>query len=263
MNLARELQDIEPRVETSPWPGHELVRGYGVMVLPFSSGHLLGLRVWPQNDFAPYASVWHRTPDGDWEIYSDGPLVEATCPRYWGSAIERGALARIALTWSGPNTLRVEMERPRLVWTMAMTASPLVQVLNAASAALPLWTWKPAPLLRLREWMAKRLFDVGDLRFSFVTPSGHDTTIMPEQMFFIGTSEAAWDGQDLGAPARLDANPTIGGIPLPTRPTFVIGQAHMRITDREEYEQTREQAQAGVLERDLDALFRGQPANSS
>lgn len=263
MNLARELQDIEPRVETSPWPGHELVRGYAVMVLPFSSGHTLGLRVWPQNDFAPYASVWHRTPDGDWEIYSDGPLVKATCPRYWGPALERGELARIELTWTGPNALRVEMERPRLTWTIEMTASPLMQVLNAASAALPLWTWKPTPLLRLREWMANRLFDEGALRFSFVTPSGHDTVIMPEQMVFIKASEAVWDGQVLGTPVRLDANPTIGGVPLPKRPTFVIGQAHMQITDREEYEQTRQQAQAEVLERDTATLFRSPQADAA
>jgi hypothetical protein len=263
MNLASELRAIEPQVRTSPWPGHELVRGYGVMVLPFSSSHLLGLRVWPQNDFAPYASVWHRTPDGDWEIYSDGPLIEATCPRYWGPALERGALAQIELAWTGPNRLRVEMERPRLTWTMAITASPLVRVLNAASAALPLWTWKPAPLLRLREWMANRLFDEGDLRFSFVTPSGHDTTIMPEQMLFIKASEAVWDGQDLGTPVRLDANPTIGGIPLPKRPTFVIGQAHMRTPDREEYKRTRQQARAGALEHELNALVHGHQTDAA
>lgn len=51
--LASELERIEPRVVASPWPGHEHVRGYAVMALPFSSGHVLGLRVWPENDFAP------------------------------------------------------------------------------------------------------------------------------------------------------------------------------------------------------------------
>ena len=146
---------------------------------------------------------------------------------------------------------------------MAITASPLVRVLNAASAALPLWTWKPAPLLRLREWMANRLFDEGSLRFSFVTPSGHDTTIMPEQMLFIKASEAVWDGQDLGTPVRLDANPTIGGIPLPKRPTLVIGQAHMRTPDREEYERTRQQARAALLGSDSDALVHGHHADAA
>lgn len=55
-----------------------------------------------------------------------------------------------------------------------MTAPLPLRVLNALSAALPLWTWKPALLLRVREWVAKWLLAMGDLRFSFVTPSGHN-----------------------------------------------------------------------------------------
>lgn len=244
MDLARELQAIEPRVCTSSWPGYEHMRGYAVMVLPFSSGHLLGLRVWPENDFAPYVSVWHCTPEGDWSMYSDGTCLEAMCPRYWGAATRHSALATIDVTWTGPNALRVEMDDPPLVWTMTMTAQPFLRALNAVSAQLPLWTWKPAPLLRVREWIAERFLDLGRLRFSFTTPSGHDAVIMPEQMIFIGSSEAVWEGRDLGDPVRLDANPTIGGIPMPCRPTFVIGQAHARITDRAEYRRTRERARA-------------------
>ncbi len=57
--LASEPQRIEPRVGTSPWPDHEHVRGFAVMAPPFSSGHVLGLRVRPENDFAPYVSLWH------------------------------------------------------------------------------------------------------------------------------------------------------------------------------------------------------------
>lgn len=239
MNLVRQLQAIEPGVGTSPWPGHELVRGYAMMVLPFTSGHLLGLRVWLRNDFAPYASVWHCTPDGDWAIYSDGPLIETTCPRYWGPALTHAELASIDCSWDGPNTLRVTMERPRLAWTMTMTAPPLLRALNRLSAALPLWTWKPALLQRVREWVAGRFLDMGDIQLSFTTPSGHDTIIMPEQLFFVASSEAMLEGEFLGAPVHLEENPTIGGVPLPLRPIFTIGQAHMRIRDPEEYRQTR------------------------
>ena len=101
MQLANELESIEPRVGTSPWPGHEHVRGYAVMALPFSSGHVLGLRVWPENDFAPYVSVWHRTPEGDWSMFSDGPPLEAMCQRYWGPAVREAQLARIHLPGPG------------------------------------------------------------------------------------------------------------------------------------------------------------------
>jgi len=37
-----------------PWLGYEYVRGWGVFALPFNSGHVLALRVFPENDFSPY-----------------------------------------------------------------------------------------------------------------------------------------------------------------------------------------------------------------
>jgi len=242
MELASKLEHFEPHVGASPWPAHEHVRGYAVMALPLSSGHVLGLRVWPENDFAPFVSIWHRTPEGDWSMFSDAPLLEATCPRYWGPAVRKAQLARIHLSWTGPNELRVEMENPHLVWTVSMAAPPLLRVLNAVSALLPLWSWKPAPLLRMREWMARRLLGMGDIRLSFDMPSGQAAVIMPERIFFIDASKAVLDGQDLGGPVRLKENPTIGGIPMPARSIFAIGQAHMRIRDQEEYRQTRANA---------------------
>ena len=64
MDLATELQSLRPEARSSPLAGFEHVRGYGVFAMPFSSGHVLALRVFPQNDFAPYTSLWHRTPEG-------------------------------------------------------------------------------------------------------------------------------------------------------------------------------------------------------
>lgn len=63
--------------------------------------------------------------------------------------------------------------------------------------------------------------------------------MMPERLFFVGGAKAVLDGRDLGHPVTLEANPTIGAVPLPTRPTFVIGQAHARIRDAAEYRETR------------------------
>jgi hypothetical protein len=142
MNLSNQLRELEPQVRPSPWSGYEHYKGYSVMVLPFSSGHLLGLRVFPENDFAPYKSVWHRTPEGDWSIYNDSPSLKTTCPRWWGPALEHTELAPIELTWTRPNTLRVEMEHPGLEWTMTMSAPMFLRVLNTMSATIPLWMWK-------------------------------------------------------------------------------------------------------------------------
>jgi energy-coupling factor transporter ATP-binding protein EcfA2 len=141
-----------------------------------------------------------------------------------------------------------EMVEEYLVWTLSMAAPPFLRVMNAVSGLLPLWSWRPAPLLRMRQWVARRLLGMGDIRLSFGMPSGHEATIMPERIFFVEASKAVLDGEDLGAPVRLAENPTIGGIPLPARPTFAIGQAHMRIRDHEEYLQTRNNTRSQVRE---------------
>lgn len=241
MNLADKLRDIEPNICTSQWSGYEHYKGYGVMALPFSSGHLLGLRVFPENDFAPYISVWHRTPEGAWSIYNDGHSLETTCPRWWGPALKHAELTSIKLTWRGPNQLHVDMENPKLSWSMSITAPLPMRLVNAINAAQPLWTWKPSPLLRMREWAAKWFFGMGNLRFSFVTPSGFDAIIMPQKSFFISSSDAILEGSDLGTPVKLPGNPTIGSVPLPTRPVFITGQAHAKYKDPEEYLRLRKQ----------------------
>ncbi|WP_458209912.1 hypothetical protein [Haladaptatus sp. NG-SE-30] len=123
--------------------------------------------------------------------------------------------------------------------------------MNMIGASLPLWTWKPSLLLEMREWIVRRFLDIGDIRLSFTMPSGHDTVIMPEEEYTIHESEAVLEGHSLGDPVRLEDNPTIGDIPLPTRGSFVFGQAHMRIPDLEEYQRTRERINEDVFESTL------------
>lgn len=247
MNLSSELQDIEPKVQASPWDDHEHYRGYAVMSLPFSSGNELGLRVFPQNDFAPYTSVWHHASDGNWSIYNDGPSLNTTCPRAWGKVLKDAELTQINVDWIGRNKLRVEMEKPRLVWTMTISAPLFLRFFNGLSAALPRRMWKSAIVRRFGETAARQFLGLGKLRFSFITPSGHDTILIPRKILFIDSAKAELEGRDLGEPIRLKENPTIGGVPLPKRPTFMIGEAQARIRDREEYERTRKEIQEGPV----------------
>lgn len=50
MTLDIDLESIEPKAVPSPLPGYDMVRGYGVLGLPFSTGHVLALRVFPQRE---------------------------------------------------------------------------------------------------------------------------------------------------------------------------------------------------------------------
>ena len=245
MNLAAKARAIEPRTGRSPWDGHEFGRGYAVLSLPLDSGHLLGLRVFPQNDFAPYVSVWHRPPGDGWAIYVDGPSLETACPRYWGPATRSTALASIEVDWTGPNDLRVSMAGPELEWTLSMGASPPLRSLNAVDSALPRWTWRVAPLLRFREWVAQHVLGYGDIRLSFTSASGHEMVLLARENYRVESSSARLDGRHLGQPVTLEENPTVGDVPLPTAPSFVFAEAHAPIVDRAEYRRTKEQLLEG------------------
>ena len=63
--VAGALEDAPGRLDAQ----RERFRGYGVMGLPFESGHVLGLRPFPVSSIGPgYTSIWHRSPDGRWSF---------------------------------------------------------------------------------------------------------------------------------------------------------------------------------------------------
>ncbi|GAB3766025.1 hypothetical protein FB382_001967 [Nocardioides ginsengisegetis] len=234
---------IHPDCGEAPWPDHEYVRGWGVFGLPFDSGHVLALRVFPQSSFGPYRTVWHRDPEGRWSIHADAPRVEHACPRYYGPACAHVGASRIGLEWTGPRTLRVSMDEPTLDWTLTVARSPLMALLNPLSAAMPVSSWRPRALVRTRELVAQGL-GMGRLQMSGVMPSGHAGLLMPQRMYLVRTSSAVLDGVDLGSPTRLDECPEIGGVPLPARGVLAIGQAMWPIRDRDEFDTARQDARA-------------------
>ncbi len=229
---------IRPGMGEAPWADHEYVRGWGVMGLPFDSGHVLALRVFPQGSFGPYRTLWHRDPMGSWSIYVDAPHVENACPRYYGPACDYVGAARINLEWTGPGALHVTVDDPAVDWTLTVARSPLMGLLNPLSAAMPLRSWRPHPMVRVRELMAQAL-GMGRLQMSGTMPSGHSGLLMPERMYFVNQSRAVLDGASLGSPIRLSENPSIGGVPLPARGVLAIGQAMWPITDPVEFDNAR------------------------
>jgi hypothetical protein len=239
VDLATRLRDLPARRGEPPWPGYEYVKGWGVFGLPFSSGHVLALRVFPENDFSPYRTLWHRDPEGRWSIYVDGARLDTACPRYYGPACSHVGHARIDVEWFGPMWLRVTMDEPRLQWTVEATETRTLRVLNAMSPRLPMWTWRSGPLVRARELLARSLLGLGDIGLSGTMPSGHAGTLMPGRMYFIDETTAILDGEDLGHAARVSPNPHIGEVALPARGVLAIGQGAWEILDHEEYARTR------------------------
>ena len=63
------MQD-QPRL---PEGDDERFTGYGVMGMPFASGHYLALRDMVASSVGPaYRAIWHRDPEGRWTIHTTG-----------------------------------------------------------------------------------------------------------------------------------------------------------------------------------------------
>ena len=222
----------------APWPGHEYVKGWGVFAQPFATGHVLALRVVVENDFGSYRTLWHRDPEGAWSIYVDGPRLDTACPRYYGAACNYTGFGRLDLEWLGPVTLRVRLDSIDLDWVLTAVQTPLLRILNVVNDAVPLSTWRYPTMVHTRERMARAL-GMGGLRLRDRMPSGHVGTLMPQRMYLINDTAATLNGMDLGPPARLRDNPTIGDFPLPARGVLAVGQAVWEILDHQEYDLTR------------------------
>ena len=238
LDLHGLLADIPEMKGHAPGKNQEYVNGWGIFALPFESGDVLALRVFPQNDFSPYRALWHRDPSGRWAIYVDGSRLDTACPRYFGSVCEYTGFAGIDVTWAARNSLRIRMTDPSLDWTVTAHSTRVLTFVNAISAKLPLASWRPQTLVRARERMAHRL-GMGHIQLNGVMPSGHTGHLMPEQMFFIDEARATLNGADLGRPVRLPSNPTIGEFRLPSRGVLVKGGAVWDVLDPVEYERTR------------------------
>jgi hypothetical protein len=138
LDLSSTLSGLPAVRRQAPWAGFEHVKGWGVFGVPFDSGHVLALRVFPDNDFGPYRTNWHRDPAGSWSIHVDGTRLDTACPRYYGAACDHTGYAHINLDWEAPASLHVTMDSPALDWTLTATTTPLLTALNAVSARLPL-----------------------------------------------------------------------------------------------------------------------------
>jgi hypothetical protein len=221
---------IPPGRGDAPWAGHEYVRGWGVFGLPFESGHVLALRVFPEGTFGPNRSVWHRDPQGAWTIAYDAPRADMACPRYFGPAASSQRPATVGVTWLGPRTLRVQVPELRLTWTTSVARSARLAMLNPVMAMMPLATWRSSTLIRARQLVAARL-GLGDLSLRGRMPSGHVGLLMPERLYLLGDTKAVLDDVDLGRPAHVTPNPRIGDVALPARGVLAFGQAMWPVLD--------------------------------
>ncbi len=196
---------------------------YGIMGLPFASGHVLALRRVSSSSLGPdYTTVWHRDPAGRWTFYSD---VEPrrSCGRYFGGAVERMTRAATSLTWIDPWRLAIAAPEAELAWEVWLAETPATRLLNGLAGGLlaPLWHWPPmlSAMARLAGWA----LGAGELRLFGDAPNGQFFRANPRRLMVVAKSRARIGGVDLGTPAPIAPQARLGDFLIPQRGLFVVG----------------------------------------
>jgi hypothetical protein len=197
--------------------------GYGVMGMPFASGHILGLRRFPASSVGPgYRSVWHRTPDGSWTFYQDQP-AELACTRYFSAEVSKVVDAPIEIEWTGETEFNVRVSD--VEWSVALEATPVTRAMNAMGAAMSDRAWRMEPLLNAMSKVAGPALKVGNINLTGVVPNGQNFISNPVAMWVAKAKHAVVGGTDLGPDGALPDQAMLADFAIPQRGMFVFGRA--------------------------------------
>lgn len=226
MREPAEYADEIERDAHLPAGSGERFFGYGVMGLPFRSGHILGLRRFAASSIGPgYRSIWHRDPSGRWTFYQDQP-AELACTRYFGQAVEEVREGPIELMWTGPRSLEVSAGDGELAWTLELAPTATTRALNIVAGALPDRAWRSPLVLGAMSHSAGPLLRAGRLRLAGLAPNGQRFIANPLRVWVARDSRARVRGADLGAMGAAPEQAQLGDFAIPQRGVFVVGRAY-------------------------------------
>ena len=223
------MSEIEacPRL---PKGSEERFAGYGVMGLPFGSGHILALRRFPASSVGPgHRSVWHRDPDGRWTFFQDVAPAHG-CSRYFGSAVADVAVATIDIDWVGPTQFSVTVtdSSRRLDWSVTLTTSPVTRAISAIGSLVPATVWRQRWFLACMGALAGPILGAGRVSLVGRAPNGQRFMANPLLVWPIAESRATLDGIDLGVIGPAPVPGRMAGFRIPQRGVFAIGTAFFR-----------------------------------
>lgn len=207
--------------------------GYGVIGLPFTSGHYLVLRDFHAASFGPpYRAVWHRNPQGEWRVYTTGK-PEESCPRYLSSAlVEPATVTPIDVTWLDDFTMRVYID-DILDWTVASRPTAVTTMMSAMSVRMPMGAWTNGGFQAVMGRVAGPMLRAGRMRLSGKQlPNGQSYMAAPRRMWEVTQSTAIIQGRDIGPIGPLSPQDRIGDFYLPQRGyVFADGFGHFENFD--------------------------------
>jgi hypothetical protein len=221
---AEMVEDIERHPKLPPG-SEERFFGYGVMGLPFRSGHVLGLRRFPASSIGPgYRSIWHRDPDGRWTFYQDQP-AELACTRYFGAEVDEVRQGPIRIDWTGPRGFEVRAGDGELEWMVEVGSTPVTRALNGLGSVLPVRAWRSTAVLAVMSRVAGIALRTDRVRLAGLAPNGQRFVANPRAVWVATASRATVAGADLGEMGPAPEQAQLRDFAIPQRGMFVTGRA--------------------------------------
>jgi hypothetical protein len=201
----------------------ERVLGFGVMGLPFASGHYLAFRDFPVSSFSPaYRSVWHRDPAGEWTFYGTTPGPQS-CSRYFSSATPVDPIVcDIDVTWPTPWSLMISIEG-LLDWRVDIEATPATRLMTAIGGRLPATAWNCRATLGILSRTVGPALGIGKIRLAGTVPNGQRFRIAPKRVWSVADSTAVVRNEDIGPVGPLREQARLRDFRLPQRGICVVG----------------------------------------
>lgn len=226
--LLAEQMDLRRDLSGTAW---ECFRGYGVMGLPFASGHVLALRRMTGSSIGPpFTSVWHRSPSGQWTFYLDQE-PGWSCPRFFGRSLDRVVVGDIELKWEGPMDLSVRIPDARFEWAVRLSSDTTTRAVSAVGRVLPEFFWRKRWILSTLGSVGGRVLDVGQLALTGQAPNRQLFRVAPKLVWRVEATAAMVNGQDLGFMAPLSEQARLGDFWIPNRGIFVFGETRFERLD--------------------------------
>lgn len=221
-SLARRA--IESEHAALPGGNEERFAGWGVMGMPFRSGHILAFRRFPASSIgAGYSAVWHRAPTGEWQMWQT-VQPHLACPRYFSAAIERSHVGDIQVAWDDPGRVTIRIPGA-LEWTIDGRQTVATRMMNSVMALLPESAWRSPYVLRVMGPIAGTVLRLGRVALVGRTPNGQRFRTGPHRIWTVWDAAATLHGQNLGPPGPVPEQGRLGDFWIPQRAVVAVGRS--------------------------------------
>ncbi len=202
----------------------ECVSGFGVMGMPFASGHVLGLRRWTASSAGNgFTSIWHRDPIGRWTFYETvGDSLG--CTRYFGDDVGRVEIGPIDIEWETSHRLRVRTADASVDWTIETGSTLVTRLMSAMGVAIPRAAWRSRAVLTAMGAVAGRALNAGTITLTGTTSNAQHFDANPLRIWYTIDSHAVVEGVELGPAGPLNEQAHMADFSIPQRGIFAVGR---------------------------------------